>query len=177
MRRFGLPPPTMSDPKALTRATVDTRFDVDTKQAKLSDVVLALDDTQDHGQLRARPVSTTRATASRSTSIASTWTAICRRRRRTRSRARRTAGDIELPENNTMRLDGNVHVGDLRLAGLQFAERRHRIVLGSGNAELENARAQLYGGDFAGSLKVHAAGDKPGLALSTARRRACSSSR
>ncbi len=38
--------------------------------------------------------------------------------------------------------------------------------MSSGNAELQNARAHLYGGDFAGSLKVHAAGDKPGLALS-----------
>ena len=46
MRRFGLPPPVMSDPKALTRATVDTRFEADTKQAKLSDVTLALDDTK-----------------------------------------------------------------------------------------------------------------------------------
>ena len=31
-----------------------------------------------------------------------------------------TAGDIELPENNTMQLDGTMQIGDLRLAGMQF---------------------------------------------------------
>jgi AsmA protein len=77
-----------------------------------------------------------------------------------------TAGDIELPGNNPIRLDGNVQVGDLRLAGLQFSQVGTRIVLGNGNAELDNARAHLYGGDFLGSLKVRAAGDKPGLSLS-----------
>jgi len=155
----------MSDAKALTRATVDTRFDVDTKQAKLSDVTLALDDTKITGNfaltgfdnpsygfaLNIDKVDVDRYLPPKAKDA---------------KQGQGTAGDIELPANNTMKLDGNVHVGDLRLAGLQFAEVGTRIVLGQGNAELQNARAHLYGGDFAGSLKVHAAGDKPGLALS-----------
>ena len=165
MRRFGLPPPTMSDAKALTRATVDTRFDVDTKQAKLSDVTLALDDTKITGNfaltgfdnpsygfaLNIDKVDVDRYLPPKAKDA---------------KQGQGTAGDIELPANNTMKLDGNVNVGDLKLAGLQFANVGTRIVLGLGNAELQNARAHLYGGDFAGSLKVHAAGDKPGLALS-----------
>lgn len=165
MRRFGLPPPMMSDPKALTRATVDTRFDVDTKQAKLSDVTLALDDTKITGNFALTgfdnpsygfALNIDRVDVDR----------YLPPKAKDAKQGQGTAGDIELPANNTMKLDGNVNVGDLRLAGLQFANVGTRIVLGQGNAELQNARAHLYGGDFAGTLKVHAAGDKPGLALS-----------
>jgi AsmA protein len=165
MRRFGLPPPTMSDPKALTRATVDTRFDVDTKQAKLSDVTLALDDTKITGNF------TLTGFDNPSYGFALNIDRVDVDRylppkAKDAKQGQGTAGDIELPANNTMKLDGNVNVGDLRLAGLQFANVGTRIILGSGNAELQNARAHLYGGDFAGNLKVRAAGDKPGLALS-----------
>jgi AsmA protein len=165
MRRFGLPPPMMSDPKALTRATVDTRFDVDTKQAKLSDVTLALDDTKITGNFTltgfdnpsyAFGLNIDRVDVDR----------YLPPKAKDAKQGQGTAGDIELPANNTMKLDGNVNVGDLRLAGLQFANVGTRIVLGGGNAELQNARAHLYGGDFSGNLKVRAAGDKPGLALS-----------
>ena len=46
IRRFGLPAQPTSDPKALTRATIDTRFAVDAKEARLDDLVLALDDSK-----------------------------------------------------------------------------------------------------------------------------------
>ena len=76
-----------------------------------------------------------------------------------------TAGDIELPQNNTMNLDGTMQVGSLKLAGMQFADVGSRIVIGGGDLTLENARANLYGGTFAGNFRVRAAGDDPGLAL------------
>jgi hypothetical protein len=46
MRRFGLPPQPTSDDQALTRATVDTRFNVTKDRAELTDVTLALDDSK-----------------------------------------------------------------------------------------------------------------------------------
>jgi AsmA protein len=76
-----------------------------------------------------------------------------------------TAGDIKLPENNTMNLDGTMQIADLRLAGMQFSDVGSRVILGNGDAKLEGARARLYGGTFAGNFNVHAAGDTPGLAL------------
>jgi AsmA protein len=144
---------------------VDTRFEVDTKQAKLSDVTLALDDTKITGNFTLTGfdnpsygfgLNIDRVDVDR----------YLPPKAKDAKQGQGTAGDIELPANNTMKLDGNVNVGDLRLAGLQFANVGTRIVLGQGNAELQNARAHLYGGDFAGNLKVRAAGDKPGLALS-----------
>jgi AsmA protein len=38
-------------------------------------------------------------------------------------------------------------------------------LIGSGDMKLENARARLYGGSFAGNFHVRAAGSDPGLAL------------
>jgi AsmA protein len=164
MGRFGLPPPETSDPKALTRATVDAKFDVDTKQARLSDLTLALDDSKITGNFTLtgfeKPtygfaLAVDRVDADR----------YLPPKAKDAKKGQTTAGDIVLPSNNTMQLDGTVRVGDLRLAGLQFQEVGTRIVLAQGNAKLENARAHLYGGDFAGNLDVRAAGDKPGLAL------------
>jgi hypothetical protein len=61
----------------------------------------------------------------------------------------RTAGDIELPQNNTMNLDGTMQVGTLQLAGMQFTDVGSRVLIGDGDLKLENARARLYGGSFA----------------------------
>ena len=165
MRRFGLPPPETSDPKALTRASVDAKFDVDPKQARLSDVTLALDDSKITGSFTLtgfeKPtygfaLAVDRVDADR----------YLPPKAKDAKKGQTTAGDIVLPENNAMQLDGTVRVGDLKLAGLQFQDVGTRIVLGQGNAQLENARAHLYGGDFAGNMSVRAAGDKPGLSLS-----------
>ncbi len=76
-----------------------------------------------------------------------------------------TAGDIELPANNTMQMDGQMQIGNLTLAGMSFQDVGSRIVLGGGDAKLESARARLYGGEFAGNFHVKAAGDEPGLSL------------
>jgi AsmA protein len=77
----------------------------------------------------------------------------------------RTAGDIELPQNNTMDLDGTMRVGALKLAGMDFQDVGGRIVIGSGDLKLEQAHARLYGGTFDGNFTVRAAGNAPGLAL------------
>ena len=165
MRRFGLPPPETSDPKALTRAAVDAKFEVDTKQARMPEVTLALDDSKITGSFTLtgfeKPtygfaLAVDRVDADR----------YLPPKAKDAKKGETTAGDIVLPENNTMQLDGTIRVGDLKLAGLQFQEVGTRIVLAQGNAQLQNARAHLYGGDFTGNLSVRAAGDKPGLALS-----------
>src|SRR5688500_198659 len=64
-----------------------------------------------------------------------------------------------------MNLDGTMQVGVLKLAGMQFSDVASRIFIGDGDMKLENARARLYGGSFAGNFHVRAAGGDPGLAL------------
>ncbi len=164
LQRFGLPPQPTSDPQAFTRATVGTRFSVTKDGAQLDDLVLALDDTTIKGAFAlanfASPsyrftLDVDRVDADR----------YLPPKARDAQKGEATAGDIELPQNNTMNLDGTMHVGSLKLAGMQFEDVGSRVVIGGGDLKLENARASLYGGTFAGNFHVRAAGADPGLAL------------
>jgi AsmA protein len=164
IQRFGLPPQPASDPKALTRATIATRFVVDSKEARLEDLVLALDDSKLTGNFAIvgfnQPayrftLAVDRVDADR----------YLPPKARDAKKGQATAGDIKLPENNTMRLDGTMQIGSLALAGMQFDDVGARVLIGDGNARLEGARARLYGGTFAGNFRVQAAGDAPSLAL------------
>lgn len=165
MQRFGLPPQPTSDPRALTRATIDTRFEADKNRARFSNLVLALDDSKITGDFAlegfgANPLyrftlAVDRVDADR----------YLPPKARDAKKGEATAGDLELPAHNTMRLDGTMQIGDLKLAGMQFQAVGSRILIGGGDAKLENARARLYGGEFNGNFHVRAAGNEPGLAL------------
>ena len=164
LTRFGLPPQPTSDPQAFTRATVDTAFAVTKDGAELDNLVLALDETTIRGSfsllgfdapayrfaLRVDRVDADRYLPPKA---------------RDADAGEATAGDIELPRNNTMNLDGTMEVAALTLAGMQFADVGAHVLIGGGDLKLENARANLYGGTFAGNFEVHAAGSEPGLAL------------
>jgi AsmA protein len=164
LQRFGLPPQATSDPKAFTRASVDTRFTITNDGATLDDLVLALDETKIKGSFTLQGFE---APAYRFTLDVDAVDAdrYLPPKARDADAGEATAGDIELPQNNTMDLDGTMHVGSLKLAGMQFNDVSGRIVIGGGNLAVENARTSLYGGAFAGNFRVRAAGDAPGLSL------------
>jgi uncharacterized protein involved in outer membrane biogenesis len=164
LQRFGLPPQPTSDERALTRATIDTRFAVASDSVELSNVTLALDDTTITGAFTLVgfdspayrfALDIDRVNADR----------YLPPNARDAQQGEATAGDIELPQNNTMNLDGTMQIGALELAGMQFQDVGTRVLIGGGDAKLENARANLYGGTFNGNFHVRAAGNQPGLAL------------
>ncbi len=164
LQRFGVPPLKTADPRAFTRAAIDTRFTVDAKHATFDDVALALDDSKITGHFAVEGFDDPRYAFMLAIDRVDADRYMPPKADRAQQ-GQKTAGDIELPAQNTLKLDGNVQVADLKLAGLQFAGVGTRIVLAEGNAKLENARARLYGGEFNGSFNARAAGDKPGLAL------------
>ncbi len=164
MQRFGLPPQPTSDPKALTRATVDAKFAVDASRGRFQNVVLALDDSKITGDFTLEGFENPKYLFTLAVDRVDADRYLPPKADEAKA-GQQTAGDIELPENNTMRLDGTMQVEDLALAGLKFSDVASRIVIGDGDMKLENARAHLYGGDFAGTFSVHAKGDKPGLEL------------
>jgi AsmA protein len=164
LQRFGLPPQPTSDPQALTRATVDTRFTVTNDTAQLSGVTLSLDDTTIKGSFTLDGFETPAYRFALEVDAVDADRYLPPKARDAEA-GEATAGDIELPQNNTMNLDGTMTVGSLRLAGMQFADVAGRIVIGGGDLAIEGARANLYGGSFAGNFRVQAAGDDPGLAL------------
>ena len=164
LQRFGLPPQATSDPQAFTRATVATRFAVTKDGAELDGLVLTLDETTIRGTFALRGFDAPAYRFALNVDAVDADRYLPPKARDAQA-GEATAGDIELPQNNTMNLDGTMQVGSLKLAGMQFADVGGRIVIGSGDFAVENARTSLYGGTFAGNFRVHAAGDEPGLAL------------
>lgn len=164
IQRFGLPPQATSDPRALTRATVTTRFSADAKTARLTDLTLALDDSKITGDFAIEGFDDPKFKFALAVDAVDADRYLPPKKRNAQA-GEATAGDLELPENNTMNLDGTMQIGDLRLAGMRFETVGARVVVGGGDAKLENARAKLYGGEFNGNFHVRAAGNEPGLAL------------
>lgn len=164
IQRFGLPPQPTSDPRALTRATVTTRFSADAKNARLTDLTLALDDSKITGNFAIEGFDDPAFKFALVVDAVDADRYLPPKKRDAQA-GEATAGDLELPENNTMNLDGTMQIGDLRLAGMRFESVGARVLVGGGDAKLENARAKLYGGEFSGNFHVRAAGNEPGLAL------------
>jgi AsmA protein len=164
LTRFGLPPQQTSDAQAFTRATIGTRFAVTKDGAELDNLVLALDETTIKGSFALRGFDTPSYRFALDVDSVDADRYLPPKARDAQA-GEATAGDIELPQNNTMDVDGTMHIGALKLAGMQFADVGGRILIGNGDLKLENARAQLYGGTFAGNFHVRAAGNDPGLAL------------
>ncbi|HUQ50852.1 MAG TPA: AsmA-like C-terminal region-containing protein, partial [Gammaproteobacteria bacterium] len=164
LQRFGLPPQPTSDAQAFKRATVATRFTVTKDGAQLDDVELKLDETTIKGTfaLQGFDARTYRFALDVDRVDADRYLPP---KARDAQAGQQTAGDIQLPQNNTMNLDGTMNIAALKLAGMQFSDVGSRIVIGNGDMKLENARARLYGGSFAGNFHVRAAGNDPGLAL------------
>jgi uncharacterized protein involved in outer membrane biogenesis len=164
LQRFGLPPQQTSDPRAFTRASADMRFTITKDGARLDDLKLALDETTIEGTFSLRGFDTPAYRFALSVDAVDADRYLPPQARDAEA-GEATAGDIELPRNNTMNLDGTMTVASLKLAGMQFNDVGGRIVIGGGDLTVENARTNLYGGTFAGNFRVHAAGNDPGLAL------------
>ena len=141
LQRFGLPPQPTSDPQAFTRATVDTRFTVTKDGAELDDLVLALDETTINGTFALQGFDAPAYRFALDVDAVDADRYLPPKARDAQA-GEATAGDIELPQNNTMNLDGTMQVGSLKLAGMQFADVGSRIVIGGGDLEArERARA------------------------------------
>jgi AsmA protein len=164
LQRFGLPPQQTSDPQAFTRASLDTRFTITKDGARLDDLTLALDETTLQGTFSLQGFEAPAYRFALNVDAVDADRYLPPKAREAEA-GEATAGDIELPQNNTMNLDGTMNVASLKLAGMQFNDVGGRIVIGGGDLAVENARTNLYGGTFVGNFRVHAAGNAPGLAL------------
>lgn len=164
LTRFGLPPQPTSDPLALTKAELATRFTIAETSAKLEGLSLKLDDSTITGDFTLASFADPQYVFTLAVDAVDADRYLPPKARDA-DQGEATAGDLELPQNNTMNMDGRMTIGSLTLAGMRFADVGARVVLGGGNAVLENARARLYGGEFNGNFRVNAAGDTPGLAL------------
>ncbi|HEY8519651.1 MAG TPA: AsmA family protein [Gammaproteobacteria bacterium] len=165
MRRFGQEVPATSDPRALGRAAIDTRFAVDVQgeQARFEDLVLELDDSRIAGSFAVVGFESPRYRFALAIDAVNADRYLPPPADEAEA-GEKTAGDIELPTETPLVLDGEITVGALTLAGLSFQDVGTRIALGGGEARLDGARAKLYGGAFEGSFHATLRGE-PGLIL------------
>ncbi|HEX6997646.1 MAG TPA: AsmA family protein [Gammaproteobacteria bacterium] len=165
MSRFGQAVPATSDPRALARAAIETRFTVDVQgeAARFDDLVLELDDSRIAGSFAVTGFASPRYRFALAIDTVNADRYLPPPADEAEA-GERTAGDIELPTETPLVLDGEVTVGALTLAGLSFQEVGTRIALGGGEARLDAARARLYGGAFEGRFHARLSGE-PGLTL------------
>lgn len=174
LARFGQAPPETADRKALQRAGIDTRFEIDPGRGQFTNLVLALDDSRITGNFTVAGVTQPEyrfalaidhVDADRYLPPPSAPTG--QAGAQAAPPAGVTAGDIELPAEAlaNLKVDGSVKVGKLKLANLDLDDVSTDIAIGNGEARLAKAGAKLYGGRFDGDFGVKTAGAQPGLTL------------
>ncbi|MGB7216755.1 MAG: AsmA family protein, partial [Gammaproteobacteria bacterium] len=171
LRRLNQPVPETSDEKALARASLAARFDASAKAMRFTNVDLALDDSRITGEFGIDQLDA--ATPTYRFAIAIDRVNVDRYLPPPASAVPEnaapdtpTAGDIELPKDAlaNLAIEGRVTVGELRLAGLNFAQVSTALSVGNGRASIGPAKARLYGGEFDGTLHVDTTSE-PGLRL------------
>jgi AsmA protein len=166
LQRFGQPVPQTSDPAALSRATVETRFTVDAENGSFEDLTVNLDESTITGSFAvasfADPsyrfdLSADRIDVDRYVPPPAEEAA----------EGQRAAGDIALEAEplNAIRISGRARVGDLKITNLRFQDVTTSLAIGDGKATIDSAQAKLYGGEFEGSLFVDATSETPTMTL------------
>jgi AsmA protein len=167
LNRFALLSPETSDPTVLTRASARAGFEVTSDRGRFNNIELNLDDSRITGTLTVDgfdnpaylfalaidQVNADRYLPPRADEV---------------EEGEMTAGDLELEVEaiRTLRLSGSLEVGSLALANMQFQQVATRLDVGNGRAQLSDARARLYGGEFNGSFGVDLTGTLPAMTLS-----------
>ncbi len=165
--RFDVPPQSNSDPSVFGSAVVDARLDITSERGIFDGIRLQLDDSTITGNLTVDNFSSPeydfdlaidRLDVDRylppETDVAPSAT---------------TAGErvIELPTEamHALAMNGAVAVGRLRIGGLDLAAVATELTVGEGLGIIDSARAELYGGDFQGGVRLDARGGIPELSL------------
>lgn len=166
LRRFGQPVPETSDAAALGKAEVAGAFTVDSSHGEFRDLVVALDDSRITGSFRvddfANPgyrfdLAADRIDVDRYLPPPADEV----------DEGERAAGAIAIKAEPlaAIKLAGMARVGDLKLANLRFQQVETALDVGAGQLKLEPARANLYGGQFAGGFDVDARPERPTMHL------------
>jgi AsmA protein len=166
LERFGQPVPATSDPAALSRATVATRFTIEAENGSFENLTVKLDESTITGSFAVAnftdpsyrfDLSADRIDVDRYVPPPAEEAA----------EGERAAGDIALEAGplHAIRIDGQARVGDLKITNLRFQDVATHLAIGDGKATIDSAQAKLYGGEFKGGLFVDANGATPTMTL------------
>ena len=165
--RFGQPPPVTADSSAFASAVIDTRLDITSERGYFENIRLQLDDSAIAGEFTVREFSNPEYDFDLVIDAVDVDRYLPPPASADGVAPTASERPIELPTQvlHNLALDGRITVGDLRLAGLQFSEVSTLLAVGNGVGTIDSARAELYGGDFEGSVELDARGGIPQLSL------------
>jgi AsmA protein len=161
LQRLGEPAPRTADPKALQRASMNTFFSGTSALLKLKKTKITVDQTTLRGSasianlkqpnykfnLRADRLNVSRYTAPKHRNKAASPGA-----------AAAAAAALPLETLRRFNANGSLAINDLRLAGLRISKAKVAINAKNGLIRVTPARANLYGGTYAGNIRLDARG-------------------
>jgi uncharacterized protein involved in outer membrane biogenesis len=166
LERFGQPVPETSDPTALSRATVATRFTVDAENGSFENLTVKLDDSTLTGSFAVANFSDPSYRFDLSADRIDVDRYVPPPAEEAQE-GQRAAGDIGLEAEplRAIRLEGQARVDDLKITNLRFQNVATHLSVGDGKATIDSAQAKLYGGEFNGGFFVDTNGEMPTMTL------------
>lgn len=157
------------DPGALGSASGTLTLQQDATGTHLRDLKVNIDDSQLRGEISMLEgaIPTLRFDTSLNRLNASNYLEPTDNSATASASADDVLGDLVLPTEllHAYDLDGSFRINQLQLFDLQMGDAGAQIILGNGNAALNNLSARLYGGTFIGKVGFRELADTPELAI------------
>lgn len=170
MQRLGMEPPATTDPDALTSAGLDAQFQATLESAKLSQVLLQIDESTLKGDARVENFSNPMISFTLMLDEINLDAYLPPESAEPAEPAEVPpaapgSAKIELEFLDNLRLDGRVTVGQLTAANLHFQDATLAVTADDGVLRIQPLGANLYNGSLQMKSTVSAAGKRPTYAL------------
>ncbi len=152
-----------TDPDVLQRATIKTNLSGNSKQLMLDGFTLELDQSRLTGEMSVRNFDR----PSIEFTLAVDEIDIDRYMVPAEEGKASTTEDVAIPQDNLQGQDiqGQLNVGTLRMAGLEFNDARLGLAVNNGKLRLHPLTAGFYGGSYSGDIALDSSGTVPVVSL------------
>jgi AsmA protein len=161
MRELAVEPPATNDPDALQTASLHTRFAGDSARLRLADFDLNLDQSRITGEFDIRNLDQPKIGFTLSVDQ------IDLDRYLEPAEASSATEDVAMPRDELKghEVDGQLKVGALHMAGLDFTDATVGVSIRNGKLRLNPLTAGFYGGTYTGDIVLDSSGPVPVLSL------------
>ncbi len=163
MQALSMEPPATTDPEVLQRAEFNAELSGSSTQLTLQGFELQLDQSRITGQLSVANFDRPKV----GFSLAVDEIDLDRYMEPADGEAAGASEDIAMPKDELRDLEvqGDLQVGSLKMAGLEFSDARVGVALTGGRLRLHPLEAGFYGGSYTGDVVLDGAGAVPVLSL------------
>lgn len=170
LKTLGEDPLDTADPRALTRATLALAFDTGPEHANARDIRLELDDSTLRGSAGMRNFDAPALTFDLELDHIDADRYLPPDEEVVATPATAPAAALELPMDtlHELDLDGRLAIGRLKLSGLTMTDFRAQVRAKDGAIAVAPIEASLYGGRYAGNVRLDVRDDAPAFAIDEA---------